>query len=78
MPGWVLTTLSRVDRKLHICILFEHHIGLPVLQDVLLALDCWEHAYMIDFGTAKAEYLGAFVANIDWKEVGRRLAAPGG
>jgi len=72
-PGWVLTTKNKVDGKLHNYIIFEHHIGLPVHQEVILALDCWEHAYMIDYGTKKPDYLEAFLKNVDWKVVADRL-----
>ena len=73
-PGWVVTTWSDVDHKLHNYIMYEHHIGLPAHQHIVLALDCWEHAYMIDYGTAKAKYLDAFLDNVDWQVVGQRLA----
>ena len=73
-PGWVLTTYNRVDHTLHNYVMYEHHVGLPVHQDVVLALDCWEHAYMIDYGTAKPKYLDAFLSNINWRVVGERLA----
>lgn len=33
---------------------------------VLLALDVFEHAYFIDFGTAKAAYIDTFFRNLDW------------
>lgn len=72
-PGWVLTTWSRVDNQLHNYVMFEHHMNLPVHQDVVMALDCWEHAYMVDYSTAKAKYLDAFMENIDWKTVGERF-----
>ncbi len=74
-PGWVLTTRNRVDGHLHNYLMYEHHIGLPAHQDILLALDCWEHAFFIDFGVKKADYLGAFLQNVNWSEVNRRLAA---
>ncbi len=74
-PGWVLTTWNRVDRSLHNYILFEHHIGLPAHQDILLALDCWEHAFFIDFGVKKADYLAAFFKNANWAKVNERLQA---
>lgn len=74
-PGWVLLTYNNVDHKLHNYILYEHHIGLPVKQNILLALDCWEHAFMIDYGTNKKAYLEAFIKNIDWKEVNDRFKA---
>lgn len=73
-PGWVLLTRNRVDGKLHHYILFEHHIGLPVHQEVILALDCWEHAFMIDYGTSKGDYLAAFLKNVDWTVVSDRFA----
>ena len=38
----------------------------------LLVLDMYEHAYAIDYGAAAAQYLDAFVANVQWDEVSRR------
>ncbi|MBZ5537366.1 MAG: Fe-Mn family superoxide dismutase [Acidobacteriia bacterium] len=74
-PGWVILTYNRTDHELHHYILFEHHIGYPVRQEPLLALDCWEHAYMIDYGTTKGDYLSAFIKHIDWNVVNKRFAA---
>lgn len=73
-PGWVLLTHSRVDQKLHSYILYEHHIGLPCRQEILLALDCWEHAFMIDYGTKKPDYLAAFFKNVNWNVVNERAS----
>ncbi|RYF11090.1 MAG: hypothetical protein EOO40_03940 [Deltaproteobacteria bacterium] len=72
-PGWVVTTYNAITHRLHNYIMYEHHIGLPVHQTLVLALDCWEHAYMIDYGTAKPKYLDAFFDNICWTTVGERL-----
>jgi len=72
-PGWVLLTRSRRDGSLRNVLLEEHHRGLIVDQDILLALDGWEHAYMIDYGTAKPEYSNALLAAIDWQVAARRL-----
>ena len=74
-PGWVLTTKNRIDGSLHNYVMYEHHIGLPAHQDVVLALDCWEHAFFIDYGVKKADYLAAFLKNVNWTEVNKRLAA---
>jgi len=73
-PGWVLLTMNRIDKKLHSYIMFEHHIGLPAHQEILLALDCWEHAFMIDYGTKKPDYLAAFFRNVNWNVVNERYA----
>ena len=41
----------------------------------ILALDVYEHAYYLDFGTARAQYIDAFLKVIDWDAVNRRLQA---
>ena len=74
-PGWVLTTKSRIDGALHNYIMFEHHVGLTAHQDIVMALDCWEHAFFIDYGVKKADYLGAFFKNLNWNEVNKRFGA---
>ncbi len=74
-PGWAILTRNRRDGKLHTYFLAEHHIGLPVEQDLLVVLDSWEHAFMVDYGIARAKYLDAIVDAIKWSEVSKRFAA---
>ncbi len=73
-PGWVLLTFNKMDKKLHHYIMYEHHMNYPVHQVPLMALDCWEHAFMIDYGIDKASYLNTFVKAIDWKVLSERFA----
>jgi superoxide dismutase, Fe-Mn family len=72
--GWVLLTYDRIDKKLHHNQMWEHSIGIMLNQEHLLALDTWEHAFMIDFGTDKKSYLTAFLKNVSWGVVADRLA----
>ncbi|HXC17748.1 MAG TPA: Fe-Mn family superoxide dismutase [Holophagaceae bacterium] len=72
-PGWAVLTRNRRDQKLHTYFFAEHHLGLPIEQDLLIVLDSWEHAFMVDYGIARAKYLDAFVENIKWSEVSKRL-----
>ena len=39
----------------------------------ILALDTYEHAYYIDFGTNRGAYIDAFMRNLDWKTVDKRF-----
>ncbi len=39
----------------------------------LLGLDVYEHAYYLDFGTARAKYIDAFFEVIDWDAVNANL-----
>jgi len=71
--GWVLLTYDRIDGKLHHNQVWEHSNGIMINQEHLLALDTWEHAFMIDFGTDKKSYLGAFLKNVNWEVVAGRL-----
>jgi superoxide dismutase, Fe-Mn family len=40
----------------------------------MLTLDMYEHAFHMDYGTAAAKYVDAFMANLDWQEIDRRHA----
>lgn len=40
---------------------------------VILALDVYEHAYYTDYGAKRAPYLDAFMKNVNWKAVDKRL-----
>jgi Fe-Mn family superoxide dismutase len=42
-------------------------------HDCVLALDVYEHAYYLDFQTARAKYVDAWFQTIDWDSVNRRL-----
>jgi Fe-Mn family superoxide dismutase len=71
--GWVLLTRSRIDGRLYNDMLEEHHRGVFCEQDIILALDGWEHAYMIDYGTTKADYVKALEKAIDWNVASQRF-----
>ena len=72
-PGWALLTRNRRDGKLHTYFIAEHHLGLPIEQDLLIVLDSWEHAFMVDYGIKRPDYLDAFMQNIKWGEVSKRF-----
>ena len=40
---------------------------------LLLAMDVYEHAYYLDFQTARAKYIDAYAQVIDWDAVNARL-----
>ena len=72
--GWVLTVFDYEHKKLiNNLIQSEHHVGLLANTQIVMAFDCWEHAYMIDHGTKKPDYLAAFVENMNWKVINERL-----
>jgi Fe-Mn family superoxide dismutase len=75
--GWVVVAYDRDTRALHNWWAWDHAHqvagGVPVL-----VLDMYEHSYHMDFGAAVKPYLDAFLANVNWEEVNRRVEAARG
>src|SRR5712672_69270 len=71
--GWVLLTRSPRDGTLSNVWAADHTHGLAGGTPVL-ALDMYEHAYHLDFGSNAAAYVDAFMANIAWQRVAARYA----
>ena len=74
MRGWVIIGYSIRDGQVHAYGLDMHNMWSPAGVIPILALDVYEHAYMIDYGIDRAKYLDAFVNNIDWDVVNKRLS----
>ncbi|KAK2963517.1 putative superoxide dismutase [Blattamonas nauphoetae] len=73
--GWVTMTLDKSLNRLILNWVDEHQDGQSI-GDVILAVDCWEHAYIKDYkSTARGDYLQNLVKIIDWEVVERRLKA---
>jgi Fe-Mn family superoxide dismutase len=52
----------------------EQHLGQLADLNIVLALDMWEHSYMLDYPPSrKKEYVEAFFANLNWEIVAKRL-----
>ncbi|HZP79858.1 MAG TPA: Fe-Mn family superoxide dismutase [Pseudolabrys sp.] len=66
--GWVLLTWVPRDRRLINQTVTDACPGIAGGIPIL-ALDMYEHAYQIDFGTNAAAHVAAFMRNIDWNAV---------
>ena len=68
--GWVLLTYSPRDGRLVNAWAADHTTtvagGTPIL-----ALDMYEHSYHMDYGAKAADYVGVFMAAINWPVVRR-------
>ena len=72
--GWVLVTSDLGSGRLrHNLVHSEHDGGLFANQAVLLAIDCWEHAYFLDYSLRKNEYVEGVLSHLDWAVVQDRL-----
>ncbi len=71
--GWVVTAFNFLDGRLHNYACERHDIGGVWWAWPILIMDVYEHAYFIDYGTKRGEYLQAFLDNIDWNQANKRI-----
>jgi len=71
--GWVVLYQDVTNSRLINFWINEHDVSHPAGCNPLLVLDVFEHAFMIDYGLKKADYISAFFKNINWPVVEARL-----
>lgn len=70
--GWAILAWNNHTRELHNYWAADHSTNSPFSTPVLV-LDMYEHAYQMDYGAAAAKYVDAFMLNVNWDEVNRRV-----
>lgn len=71
--GWTILYLDPETRELFNVWVNEHDMGHLAGSRPLLILDVFEHAYTLDYGIKKADYIEAFFKAIDWQAVNKRI-----
>ena len=71
--GWTILYHDPVADRLFNTWVNEHDMGHLAGATPLLILDVFEHAYMIDYGLKRADYIEAFIHAIDWGVVNKRV-----
>jgi len=72
--GWTVLYQDSADGRLINFWINEHDVGHPAGCMPILVLDVFEHAFMLDYGLKRADYIEVFFKNIDWKVAECRLA----
>lgn len=73
--GWVILYHDRESGRFFNVWINEHDGGHLSGATPLLVMDVFEHAYVLDYGIKKMEYLEAFMKAIDWRVVSQRFKA---
>jgi len=71
--GWVVLYQDPMANKLINFWINEHDVSHPAGCNPLLIMDVFEHAFMLDYGLKRAEYIDAFFKNINWSQVEARI-----
>jgi len=71
--GWVVLYQETSTERLFCIWVNEHDAGHLAGCRPLLVMDVFEHAFMLDYGLKKADYIEAFWKAVDWSAVEKRL-----
>ena len=71
--GWAMLCYGLDDGRLHNVVLDAQNAGFPATVVPLVLMDVYEHAYFIDYGTARKPYVEAFFKNVNWNYISKRF-----
>ena len=71
--GWVTLAWEPLGQGLIIEQVYDHQGNTGTATLPLLVIDCWEHAYYLQYRNEKAKFIKAFWDMVNWKDVAGRL-----
>lgn len=72
--GWSVLYADPSAQTLHTAWVSDHELGQLGGLPIILAMDMWEHAFMVDYLPAeKKTYIEAFLKNVNWGVVQKRF-----
>jgi superoxide dismutase, Fe-Mn family len=71
--GWAALYQDPANGKLMNFWINEHDAGHPANCNLILIMDVFEHAFMLDYGTKRPGYIDAFFKNLNWQSAEARL-----
>ena len=71
--GWASLVWDPEGKRLFNIWINEHDVGHLAGSVSILVGDVFEHAYMVDYGLKKADYIESFVKAIDWSVAQKRF-----
>ena len=71
--GWAILYQDGATGRLINQWINEHETGHLAGGTPILVMDVFEHAFMIDYGLKRADYIEAFFKNINWEKAESRL-----
>lgn len=72
--GWVVLYKDTKAQTLHTAFVNDHELGQLSGLPIILAVDLWEHAFMVDYVPAeKKNYVDAYFQNVNWSVAEKRF-----
>lgn len=75
-PGWSILYYNPETKAFHMSFVGEQHQGHFATLPIIIALDVWEHAFLLDYGAqGKGKYIDAFFKNLNWNVIEERFVS---
>ncbi len=72
--GWTVLYWDKKAKTPHVTWVGDHEIGTLSGLQILIAMDMWEHAFMVDYTPSeKGKYIDAFISNLNWSVIEERF-----
>ncbi len=76
--GWTVLYADPAANTVHTAWVSDHELGQLGGLHIILAMDMWEHAFMVDHLPAeKKSYIESFFKNVNWETVNKRYESCG-
>jgi Fe-Mn family superoxide dismutase len=76
--GWTVLYFDNKAKTPHVTWVSDHEQGVLAGLPILIAMDMWEHAFMVDYTPAeKGKYIDTFLSNLNWEVVEKRFSETG-
>jgi Fe-Mn family superoxide dismutase len=74
--GWAILYFDPVGKQFHNAWVSDHELGQLAGLPIILPMDMWEHAYMVDYTPSeKKTYIEAFFSNLNWQILEARYSS---
>jgi len=74
--GWTLLSQDNVSKQFMIHWVSDHELGQLNDTTTILALDMWEHAFMVDYTPAeKGQYVDSWFKNLNGEVISKRFSS---
>ncbi len=71
--GWAVLYQDNTNGRMINFWINEHDVAHPAGCTPILVLDVFEHAFMLDYGLKRPDYIESFYKNINWRAAEARL-----
>jgi Fe-Mn family superoxide dismutase len=71
--GWAILAWDSIGQKLVIVQLYDQQGNITLGLTPIVLLDCWEHAYYLDYLNVRPDYIKAWWNIVNWADAEERL-----